>query len=126
MKRRFGVGVERDGTSQCGCRSISGNKTDRQHLHLGIGQIQGCRDANAQPAPRRCRDLLPGPPAFAVEEIIQFIANVITYQLETGERCWYRSRAAGGRAGGRADGRTDERRKYGTVGRGCAGAWDVM
>ena len=50
-ERRFGVCVKRDGTSQCGCWGISGNKTDGRNLQPGIDRIQGFRDAGADPAP---------------------------------------------------------------------------
>ena len=99
-ERRFGVGVERYGTIKCGCRGIPGNKTDRRHIHPGIGRIKGRRDADTKPAPRQRHALLPGPPAFSVEAILQFSANVIACQLTMGERCWYLSRAAGGRSVG--------------------------
>ena len=39
-------------------------------------------------------------PNFSVEAIRQFGANIIACQLEMGERSWYWSRAAGGRAAG--------------------------
>ena len=50
IERRVGIGVEGDEAIKCGCEGLPGYQTDRWHLHKEIGQLQGRRDAGANPA----------------------------------------------------------------------------
>ena len=51
-------------------------------LHPWISRVQGCHDDGIAM-------FYQDSPNFSVKEICQFVVNVITCQLKTGERRWY-------------------------------------